>query len=364
MNSNNRKRLTTRFAVTGFGVALTLVAVAVPAQANDDARENWTAPRTYYDAPDLQGIWTNATITTLVRPNDADSLVITAQEAVKWEQRQANFIDQFDTVPEGDLPAGSDPGGYNAFWIDPGTKMAVLEGEIRTSLIVDPPNGKIPYRLGSHLKLFQFLRRVLAAFDGPEQRPLGERCILGFGSTGGPPMLPVLYNNHYQIVQSKDTVMILVEMNHDARIIRLNGTHPAKHIRKWMGDSIGHWDGDTLVVETTNFTPGQSYRAAIRHQLYTTEDLKVTERFTRVSDKQIRYEFTMDDPGAFTQTWRAEMPLNAADGHMYEYACHEGNYALPGILAGARYEEEKAAKLAGSGGSEGANSATEGGGEE
>lgn len=355
------KTLNRTSLVAVLSAATTLVVFALPTQATDDASQNWTPPRTYFGAPDLQGTWTNATITTLVRPNDADSLVITAEEAVKWERRQADFIDRFDTVADGDLPAGADPGGYNAFWIDPGTKMAVLEGEIRTSLIVDPANGRIPYRLGSHMKLFQFLRRVLSAFDGPEQRPLGERCIVGFGSTGGPPMLPVLYNNHYQIVQSKDTVMILVEMNHDARIIRLNGTHPAKHIRKWMGDSIGHWDGDTLVVETTNFTPGQSYRAAIRHQLYTTEDLKVTERFTRVSDKQIRYEFTMDDPGAFTQVWRAEMPLNAADGLMYEYACHEGNYALPGILAGARYDEEEAARLAVSGGRK---SVTDSGGEE
>ena len=149
-------------------------------------------------------------------------------------------------------------------------------------------------------------------------------------------MLPVLYNNHYQIVQTPDHAVILVEMNHDARIIRMSDEHMPQNIRKGLGDSIGHWDGDTLVVETRNFHPNQKFRAAVKHMLYFSEELAVTERFTPVSENEILYDVTVDDPGAFTDSWRAEIPLRKADGPIYEYACHEGNYALPGILAGAR----------------------------
>jgi hypothetical protein len=181
-------------------------------------------------------------------------------------------------------------------------------------------------------------------------RSLGERCIVGYGSTGGPPMLNVLYNNNYQIVQSPGYVVIVVEMNHDARIIRLGGTHPPANVRPWMGDSIGHWEGDTLVVETTNLNPGQAFTADIRHRIYLAPESKVTERFTRVSDHDILYEFKVEEPHAYTQTWRGEIPMRATKGPMYEYACHEGNYALADILAGAR-EQEKTAALAAAKGS-------------
>jgi len=178
-------------------------------------------------------------------------------------------------------------------------------------------------------------------FDGPEVRSLGERCIVGYGSSGGPPMLNVLYNNNYQIVQSPGYVTIIVEMNHDARIIRLGGTHLPPNIRPWMGDSIGHWEGDTLVVETTNLNPGQAFTADIRHRIYLAPDSKVTERFTRVSPADVLYEFKVEEPIAYTQTWRGEIPMRATKGPMYEYACHEGNYALTDILAGARAQEHK-----------------------
>jgi hypothetical protein len=169
-------------------------------------------------------------------------------------------------------------------------------------------------------------------FDGPEVRPLAERCLLAFGSSSGPPMLPVLYNNHYQIVQSQDTVVILVEMVHDARIIRLNAKPSG--LSKWMGDSVGRWEGDTLVVETTNFTDKESFRGS-------TPKLKITERFTRVGPDKMNYRVTMDDPAAFTQPWTAEYPFYTTNEPIYEYACHEGNYALPGILAGAREDEKR-----------------------
>jgi hypothetical protein len=180
---------------------------------------------------------------------------------------------------------------------------------------------------------------MITSADNPEQRALGERCIVGFGSTGGPPMLPVLYNNNYQIVQSPGYVMILVEMNHDARIIRMGGDPLPDSIKQWMGDSIGHWEGDTLVVETTNFNPGQSFRASLRHFIYLSETARVTERFTRIGEKEILYEFSIDDPDVYTQVWKAEIPMLASEGRIYEYACHEGNYSLPGILAGARRED-------------------------
>lgn len=154
-------------------------------------------------------------------------------------------------------------------------------------------------------------------------------------------MLPVLYNNHYQIVQSPGHVMILVEMNHDVRTIRLGGSHPPERVRPWFGDSVGHWDGETLVVETTNFHPGQSFREAITHQFYMTREARVTERFTRTGADEILYRFEVDDPGAYTRTWIGELALRRTPERIYEYACHEGNYALPGILAGARREENE-----------------------
>jgi hypothetical protein len=173
------------------------------------------------------------------------------------------------------------------------------------------------------------------SFDNPENRSLGERCILSFGSSAGPPMLPLLYNNNYQIVQTRDEVAIEVEMVHDVRHIRLTGAHPPADVKLWMGDSLGHWERDTLVVETTNMRPEQNFRGA-------SVGSKIVERFTRVAPNQIKYSFTIDDPQVYTAPYSGEVALNATKGPLYEYACHEGNYALPGILAGARTEEKQA----------------------
>jgi hypothetical protein len=236
-------------------------------------------------------------------------------------------------------PKGSGVGGYNSFWGDAGERLAMIDGEYRTSWIVDPKDGQLPYT-EKGLALFESTREVTRNnMDGPEVRPMAERCIIGFGSTGGPPMLNVMYNNNYQIVQGPDTVMILVEMNHDARIIRMNAEHRSKSVRPWLGDSIGWWEDDTLVVETTNFNPGESLRLYYGSSFYISEDATVTERLTRVSDHELLYEFTVDDPEIYTRPWRAEMVFNATEGPIYEYACHEGNYALPNILGGARQEE-------------------------
>jgi hypothetical protein len=295
----------------------------------------------------LQGTWTNASLTSLERADMFHGKAsMTAAEAAEFERTNAfarlSEEDAKPSDPNAKSTASGDPGGYNAFWLDPGTKLAVVKGEARTSFIVDPLDGKVPYTPAG-LKAFAAARASMN-FDGPENRALGERCLLGFGSTSGPPMLPDVYNNNYQIVQTPDTVTILVEMVHDARIVRMNGKHLPKHITPWLGDSIGHWEGDTLVVETTNLNPGQKAHYGIKQRLYLPPTGKVTERFTRVAGSEILYQFTIEDSEAYTQPWKGEVPLRATQDHIYEYACHEGNYALPGILAGAREMEKTAAK--------------------
>jgi len=303
--------------------------------------EDYRAPNNIHGDPDLQGLWTNATITTLERPDQFKQLVLTAEQARGLENATSEQFAAIDDVSEEGLEVGGNVGGYNSFWMDPGTRALRVGDEIRSSILTYPDNGKLPVRLGARIKLLDFFTRVQGAFAGPEQRPLGERCIVGFGSTGGPPMLPVLYNNNYQITQSKDHVMILVEMNHDARVIRMDTEHLPEHVRLWMGDSIGRWEGDTLVVETTNFHPGQAFRAAIKHQFYLTKDAVVTEWFRRVGDAELQYRFEVNDPGAYRDRWVGELTMRATEGPMYEYACHEANYAMRGILRGARLDDSE-----------------------
>ncbi len=318
------------------GCSLWLLGAA--AQAAD-----YEVPRTHFGQPDLQGTWTNATFTTLERPEEFEQLVLTPEQAAQRETQRKEFYENYDQPEkvDGRLQAADDPGGYNTFWMDEGEALAVVDGEIRSSIIVYPEDGQIPYTWKGRWGFAKSAMQLLYRYDGPEVRPLGERCMVGFGSTGGPPMLPVLYNNNYQIVQNRDHVLILVEMNHDVRTIRLDGEHPPAHVKKWLGDSIGWWEGDTLVVETTNFHPDQSFRAATKHQLYSSDQLKVIERFTRTYKDRIKYAFEMHDPEAYTEVWRGELPLRHTSEPIYEYACHEGNYSLPGILAGARLREEE-----------------------
>ena len=319
--------------------------IAAGASTAADAR--WRAPKTPWGVPDLQGNWTNASVTSLER-DDAfkGKASMTLAEAAIFEKNSewAKYAeaDAKPTDHTAKATATDDPGGYNAFWLDPGTQLAVVNGEARTSFIVDPPNGKIPYTPAA-LKAWGASRATMN-FDGPENRALGERCLLGFGSTSGPPMLPDVYNNNYQIVQTQNTVTILIEMVHDARIVRIGGKHIPKQITPWLGDSIGHYEGDTLVVETTNLNPGQQAHYGLKQRFYLPPTGKVTERFTRIAPDQVLYQFTVEDSEAYTQPWKAEVPLRATKDQIYEYACHEGNYALPGILSGAR-EQEKAAAV-------------------
>ncbi|MFK7913298.1 MAG: hypothetical protein AB8B93_05245 [Pseudomonadales bacterium] len=317
-----------------------LLVLVLTASCSSGYADPWQAPRTADGTPDLQGLWTNATITSLQRPDGIDALSMTPAQAAAQESANTEFFNAIDDVPEEGVEAGGNVGGYNSFWMDPGTRALRVGADIRSSILTEPANGKLPFRLGARAKLGEFLLRIQGGFDGPEQRPLGERCIVGFGSTGGPPMLPVLYNNNYQIVQSPGYVMIHIEMNHDVRIIRLDTEHLPANVRPWLGDSIGRWEGDTLIVETTNFHPGQSFRAAIKHQFYMTPAAIVTERFTRTSESEIVYAFRVEDPGAYTDPWAGELTLRQTPGPIYEYACHEANYAMKGILAGARLAEQ------------------------
>ena len=315
--------------------------------------------RTRDGHPDLQGTYDLATITPLERPAGAKP-TLTAEEAAKFEkgvaaQREAGgrpiSADRAAPPKGGDGstgPAGG-VGGYNNFWLDPGSSFTVVDGERRTSLVVDPPDGKVPPLTPAARQRFAAARVARptsdatesrdpgleppGSYDDPEQRPLGERCLLGFGSTSGPPALPdYFYNNLHQIVQTPQYVMILTEMVHDARIIRMNAEHLPKTIRKWMGDSVGRWEGDTLVVDTTNFTDKTRFRAA-------TENLHVVERFTRVAPNALLYRFTVEDPDTWAKPWTGEYTWPATDALIYEYACHESNYALENILRGARRRE-------------------------
>ncbi len=288
------------------------------------------APRMPDKKPDLQGIWSNATITPLERPQDlAGKAFFTAEEAAAYEKqvRARNDGDRRDGNPEADLAVG-----YNDFWWDRGTRVV---STLRTSLIVDPADGRIPPLTPEAQKraAARAEARRLHPADGPEDLSLADRCI----ARPGPPMLPAGYNNNHQIIQTSEYVVIYSEMMHDARIIPLSGgPHLAPTVRQWFGDSRGRWEGDTLVVETTNFTNKTNFRGA-------GENMRLTERFTRVDPDTLLYQFTVDDPESFQRPWSGEIPMKKAPGPIIEYACHEGNYSLVNTLTMAR-AAEKAAK--------------------
>jgi len=327
--------------LSGLGAALfsaaLLTAQAPAGAAHAAAAKSNAIPRTRDGHPDLQGIWTNATVTPMERPAEFTTLNITDAQAATFEKDQANDLQSEDGQSDGKIirAAGSSgTGGYNVLFVDRGTQMIRVDGVKRSSLIIDPENGRVPAVTDEARKRNAPLARNFNNYDDVKNRPLSERCVIGFGSTAGPPMMPVLYNNTYQIVQNKDTVMILVEMVHDVRIIRMNGTHPPSSVRELLGDSIGHWEGDTLVVDTTNFTNETRFRGA-------SENLHVIERFERIGPDQILYRATIDDPSTFSKQWTMEFPFRATPGPVYEYACHEGNYAMTDIMGGARKMESE-----------------------
>ena len=335
------------------------VALADPAKPAH-AAPAYSAPVNSFGQPDLTGTWTNASLTPLERAAAYDHLVLTPQEVAKAEGAVVTArVENNKPTPPGtrvtDLPYDCGGGftgvgcGYNAAWTDPGTTVMRVHGEPRSSFLTTP-DGKIPaFKAGAQPTGFFFGRGArnspaLAAYfahraDNPETMSLGERCVMSFGSSAGPVMLPLLYNNNYEIVQSRDAVAILVEMVHDVRVVRIGGEHRTDGVRPWMGDSIGHYEGKTLVVETTNFPKAQGFRGSWEH-------LKVTERFTRVSPQRILYQFTVEDPTLWDAPFGGEYEFGPTNGLVYEYACHEGNYALEDMLAGARAEEAAAAAKA------------------
>ena len=299
-------------------------------------------PRTPDGRPDLQGLWSNASQTPLERPAQFGTirgLTLEQKEAQETHWRQRGIDRSQPSDPNRPEPEeGEDVGGYNYFWTDRGYDVIAIDGEYRTSIVIDPPDGQIPFAENSRGRDLRSQLRAMPGvneYDGPELRPLGERCLLAFGSSSGPPMMPVMYNNNYQIVQTPDYVMILVEMVHDVRIIRIDDGHKTD-FAKWMGDSVGRWEGDTLVVETVGIHPFQSFQGY-------TENVQITERFDLIESGKIRYNFTVDDPAVYSRPWTGEVAMNRRPegDRMFEYACHEGNYAFPGILGGARRLESE-----------------------
>jgi hypothetical protein len=290
-------------------------------------------PRTPDGHPDLQGTWDFRTLTPLERPgNLAGKQVLTDEEAAALEQRAAqNRVDR--------APRAGDPGTYNQFWFDFGT--TVLDSK-RTSLIVDPADGKLPpLTPPAEKRAADRAETTRRPASGPEDRTLWERCLLGFNS--GPPMMPSGYNNNFQLVQTGEYVVILNEMVHDARIVPL-GTRPHGTTRQWMGDARGRWEGDTLVIETVNFTSQGTGTIGLRASV--DENLRLVERLTLTGADTLLYEFTVDDPTVWARPWTAAIPMKKTDGHIYEYACHEGNHGMVGILAGARADEKAAEEAA------------------
>ncbi|HMD37466.1 MAG TPA: hypothetical protein VKH42_20970 [Vicinamibacterales bacterium] len=281
----------------------------------------------------LEGVWAFSTLTPLERPAEFGSkAALTPEEAAAFEKRtiERNNRDRRDGgSAEADLG-----GAYNEFWWERGTHVANVHGRLMTSLITDPPDGRVPpLTAGGQTRAAERAadRRQHPA-DDPENRSLGERCLM---FNAGPPMLPGPYNNYVQIFQTERAVVILNEMIHDARVVPVDGSaHPPSAIRRWQGDSRGRWDGATLVVDTRNFTDKTNFRGS-------GDQLHLVERFTRVDAKTLLYEFTVDDPATFTKAWSAALPMTKTTDRVFEYACHEGNYALQDILRGARAEDSR-----------------------
>jgi hypothetical protein len=338
-------------SIGALGIALAFISLASAPVAGQTAAKSsaapkvYTPPRTGDGQPDLQGVWDYRTVTPLERPADlAGKETLTEQEIADYEKQRTATLDK----DRRDGGAAADvQRAYNEFWWDYGKKVVGHQ----TSLVVDPPDGKIPYtpegqKRGNARAVFQAATAreeggVGRGFDSWLDRPFGERCILW--GVAGPPMMPGAYNNNVQLFQSRDYVVIYNEMIHEHRMVPLDGRpHVSNDIRMLQGDSRGHWEGNTLVVDTTNFTNRTSFRGA-------TENLHLTERFTRTAPDTLIYEYTVDDPTTFTKPWTARVPMAKNPDFVYEYACHEGNYALPHGLEGERNIEKAAAAAAKSG---------------
>ena len=345
----------TYVAIGVLGLAVAAAVLVQPDAARTQTTSgHWEPPLTPHGHPDLQGNWTNQTLTPFERP-EGRGPVLSPDEVVAIEGGQAQTVAERTAPvdPERPLPPGGEhrvciDGAttcYDEFYREPGERVAVVNGEPRSSLVTDPPDGRIPDltpEARRRLEEAAEFRGRFGQYDHPELRPLAERCIVSFGSSAGPPMLPnYWYNNSYTIAQNEDFVVIMAEMVHDARIIpirdpreQLESRPEPEHVTPWFGSSVGWWEDGTLVVETTNLNPEHAFRG-----VPPSKDRKVVERFTRVDEETILYEFTIDDPAVYTSPWGGQVPFKRFDQLLYEYACHEGNYAMFNVLSGARYQE-------------------------
>jgi hypothetical protein len=329
-----------RFALVTIVIFSAAFAQTTAKSSPATAKKVWTPPLTPDGQPDLQGIWNSATGTPIERPAELKGKeFFTEQEARDWEKTMQARIKR-DGKP--DDPGV--PGTYNdAFW-EIGTQPAKT---LRTSIVIDPPDGKIPELTPAAAAARQQKIDRIYHPDGPEDLGLGDQCLMF--STGAPPMLPYTYNSNYRIVQTKDYVAIYIEMIHDTRIIPLDRRkHLPSSVRLWYGDSVGHWEGDTLVVDTTNFIDKSQFYFQLPYQVTTgpfaDENMHVVERFRRLDADTILYQFDVDDPTAYVRPWKGEYTMSASPGPIFEYACHEGNYGLPDVLKGVRAQEKAAAK--------------------
>ena len=330
-------------------VVVIAIVLMVPVLTLAQEAKSWKLPHTSWGVPDLQGVWNNATTTPLQRPSDLTGKEFLTDEEVAERNEEFGRMRSLDRRDDEAPALGSGSGGrgtvadvsraYNEFWVERGTTIA----NNRTSIIVDPLNGRLPpltpeaeQRVADRAAY----KRTRGPSDSWEDRRLAERCIIYRGI----PPIPTLYNNNYHIVQAPGYVAILQEHIHETRLIPLDGRpHLGDQVRQWLGDSRGRWDGNTLVIETTNFND----RAIIRgFRGPPSESLRVVERFTRVAANMIDYEFTVEDLKTWTRTWSGSLPMTRIQGHVYEYACHEGNYGMTNLLAGARAEEQAAKETA------------------
>jgi hypothetical protein len=311
-----------RLIESSVGFFLAVASVSAQSATPAPAPKASAIPRAADRHPDLSGIWSNATRTPFERPAVfAGKATISDDEARKWEARENERWEEGSKI-DGGRPVTIQGGAYNVLFYDNGSEMARIGGQKRTSMVVDPPDGHIP-PLAPEAR--DRVRRRAYIPGDYKTLPNDTRCLVG--NTPSVPLVPALYNNNIEIVQSADSILIEVEMVHDARIVHMNAKHQPPSVRQWFGDSIGHWEGETLVVETTNFDDHTHYRGS-------STNLKVTERFTRVSDKTIEYRATMEDPSTWTKPWSIELAFSSVPGPLYEYACHEGNYAMVDILGG------------------------------
>jgi hypothetical protein len=342
-----------KFAIT-VGLILGAVWLAGVAAAQD-------APRTAYPK-DFTGIWTNANLTPVSRPAGTANLEVSPEEAHRiattsgvlgFPRDESNYVDRIDPNLPAPAKGGSDFGvkGYNSFWLATGDSLARVKGTYRTSNVVDPPNGQIPWNRSrprsSRPNGGNFITGA-GAYDGPEFLGIAERCLIGFSGAAGPGMFTPIYNNTYQFVLTPNHLVIHVEMVHEARIIPIyksaseaRAAHKPDAIKPWLGDSVGWWEGDTLVAESINLHPIQAELG----QIPLSPTGKITERFQRWADDEIFYSFTVEDAVNYTAAWTVENSFRP-QSHIYEYACHEGNYAMPGILFGARKKEREQAAMA------------------